>query len=160
MEQIFKVYGQFFLEAVVVVLLAQLIFTELSDGTGEQGIFNIVAARAHMEDIQYETYTDLQVYRKEAVKTAPEIIGTITRELRVGTNRISDFVKATDYAGRELPVKVMSIINPAGDEILSRYQADSMEILLDVPGMYTLLVATVDDGNRVSTANIRIPVNK
>lgn len=160
MIEIMKEYGEYILEAFVVICIALILRTGFSDENRNQGVFQMIGAYMPIENKDYEAYTDFQnVYKEESNKPAPEIeyFGSY---LKMGVNKISDCIKATDYGGRELQIKVDSIKAPDGTELLDTYNPNTTEIDLTRPGIYVVTVSALDDINRSVQCTIQIPVNK
>lgn len=159
MKQVMESYGVFVLEALVVSLLLVLLFTQITDKAGNKGVLKIIGAGLETEGADYGSYTDFDVYQAESAKSAPIITYDTPAALKTGSNRLADYIKATDYAGGELPIKVISVQNPAGADVTVECDEDTV-INLTEPGIYKLTVSAVDDGNRLSTCEIKIAVNK
>lgn len=160
MKQIMTMYGKFLLEGTVLVLLMTMIFISIEDEEGNKGVFEIVGAKLEIESASHSRYSDFSgTYQAESRKATPKI-AYIGGYLQTGICSLSDYIKATDYAGRELPVKITSIRSPQGTEVLDTYDPDTAEINLEQSGIYIVTISVFDDGNRVSNGKVRIPVNK
>lgn len=159
MEQIVKTYGKMLLESVAVVLLIFFLFSSIQDEEGNKGIFKIVGAQLGTESTDYNTYTDFNTYMVESEKVYPEITFAAGSTIYRGTFSVPSYIKAVDYAGNEISLKVRSIINPAGNEIADTYNPDIKEIDFPAPGIYVMEVSATDGENRKAVRSIRIPVN-
>lgn len=160
MEQVVRNYGSALLNILAVGLLMLYLFSTVTDEAGNQGILNIIGANIQTEEINYQDYTDFTVYAEESVKEAPSIIYDASATMSVGINKITDYIKAADYAGNEISVKVDSIQNPYQVELINTYNPDTAEVELSQPGIYIMEVSAVDDIHKKSVCRIRIPVNK
>lgn len=160
MEQVIREYGGFLLSGTAVVFLIIILFTGIEDDAGNKGALAIIGAQIEIENTDYHSYTDFQnAYQTESSKTAPEIVYQ-GGHLTTGTVKITDYIKAEDYAGRLLQIRILSIVNPADTEITDVYNPDTEEITLTESGIYTVTVSALDDINRLSKCVIKIPVNK
>ena len=160
MEQIVKQYGIFILEGMVYVLLLGLFFTGMKDKNGNIGFFNLVGSNLEIEKVNYEDYKEFRgLFCEESKKTAP-LIKYIGKNLKTGINKIDDNISASNYSGAMLPIHVISIKNPLGEELIGTYQKDTSQVYFELSGIYTIVVSARDDGNRYSEAMIRFPVNK
>lgn len=159
MEQIVKTYGKMLLESVAVVLLIFFLFSSIQDEEGNKGIFKIVGAQLGTESTDYNTYTDFDTYMVESEKVYPEITFAAGSTIYRGTFSVSSYIKAVDYAGNEISLKVRSIINPRGNELIHTFNADTMEISFPMPGIYIMEVSATDREARKTVCTIRIPVN-
>ncbi len=160
MEQIIREYGAFLLSGIAVMLLMGILFNSIEDADGNKGIFAMTGAKLETVDNDYNSYTDFKnTYQIESAKPVPAI-NYNGGHLWAGTIKLTDYIKAEDYAGRTLPVKVLGILNPDGIELLDIYNTDTAEIYLEKAGIYTVTVTVVDDINKSSKCMIQIPVNK
>lgn len=159
MEQIIRSYGKMLLESGVVILLIFLLFVSIQDEEGNKGIFKIVGAQLKTQSTDYNVYTDFTTYEMESEKEYPEITFVADRIIYCGMFSVSGYTKALDYAGNEIPVKVRSIINPSGNELIHTFNADTMEISFPMPGIYIMEVSATDREARKTVCTIRIPVN-
>lgn len=158
MEQVIKSYGKFLIEGIVLVVLLTLLFFGIRDDAGNQGVFRVVGARLPTNGIDYESYRDYDAYHTESGRTNPKIEfggGSIA----AGTVKLSDHIYAADYAGRSLQIKVMEIIAPDGNDITGALNTDTTEISLDVPGIYSVKLRSIDGGGRRSVCTMEIPVS-
>ncbi len=158
MEQVIKEYGQFLLSGITVVLVMLLLFTGLEDTQGNIGAFKMFGETIETIDINHDTYTDFkEIYWIESKKPFP-VITYISGHLKTGAIKLEEHIKAVDYAGRELEIKITAIEGPDGKEKIGEYNDVTTEIVISNPGIYTVNVNAVDDGNRSSQCIIRIPV--
>jgi len=159
MEQIGKTYGRFILEGIAVVFLTVLLLCgSSSEGTGV-GILAKLGEYLPQEDKNYELYSDFRdVYKQESLKSAPRI-EYVTGAADAGIVSVDEIIKAYDYDEEELELRVLSIKNMEGEELVESYDSENMEINLEYAGIYVFLVEAVDDGNRVTKCSIRVPVN-
>lgn len=159
MEQIIKIYGKFLLEGIVLVALLTILFVEITDEAGNKGVWAITGNRIEVESIDYKEYTDFKdTYQSESNKAAPTI-SVIGTHLCSGLCVIPAYIKAIDYAGNELPVKVSSIKDESGTELINNYNIDTGEIDF-VPGIYTVKICAKDANNKQTSCTIQIPVSK
>ena len=159
MEQVIKEYGKFLLDGIVMVALLVIIFTGITDDAGNRGALAIIGAKLEIENTNHKAYTDFRgTYQSESNKTAP-VIAFIGTHLQSGICVVPDFVRAVDYAGNELPIKIISIIDESGAELISNYSQDTGKISF-APGIYTLSVSAEDGNNRTKNCTIQIPVGK
>lgn len=157
MEQIIKNYGRFVLDAVVVALLMVLLFSQITDAEGNRGILNMIGAGIDTGSINYADYTDFNTYVAESSKPAPVITYNGSNSIHAGVARLSDYIKAADRTGAEIAVRVVTLTDQAGTELPC--DADT-EANFPEAGIYTVRVTAVDDINKRTTSDIRIPVNK
>lgn len=156
MEQVIKQYGKVLLEGMVLVILLMLWFVGIRDDAGNQGVLHVVGARLPTGGINYESYSDFDVCHTESGKQKP-MIGYVGGNLTVGVIKLSDYIHATDYAGSDLQIKIMEIRSPDGSDIIGA-MADTTEITLDVPGIYTVKLRAIDDGGRKTVCAVEIVV--
>lgn len=159
MEQIIKVYGKLLLEGMVLIALLTILFVEIKDEEGNKGVTRIVGAKLEVENVNYNLYTDFKTtYQNESNKKAPEIFFDGTH-LYSGVCIIPNYIKAMDFSGTELEIKVSSIKDAAGTELIGDYDHDTGEISF-VPGIYTVEVSAKDVNNKLTRCMIQIPVSK
>lgn len=159
MKQVITAYGKFLLEGMVFTLLMAGVFCGDWDESGKKGILAAIGERLAIEGPLHSGYTDFRdVYRTESEKKAPQIT-YIGGRLQTGINRLYDAVKAVDYEGKELQVRITSVKSPEGTELLDVYNQETSEVKLEQPGIYTIEVCAADDIYKVSRCMIRIPVN-
>ena len=159
MKQIITEYGYFLLDGIALVLLVFLLFHGMAANNGSN-LFSVIGPNLKIETVNYNTYTDFKrTYLLESEKKPPFIFyqgGNLT----IGDICLTNYIKATDHAGHTLPVKILSILNMHGTELIGSFRQDSSEITLSQPGIYTIAVSAVDDGNRLTKCTIKIPVNR
>lgn len=164
MKQILEAYGEFLLDGVTVTLLFLLVFLKMTDTNGNQGILKMVGATLQTESEKEESlgqrYSDFRVYQTEGKKAKPVITFKGEGALTAGSHDVSDFIKAVDDAGHELPVKIIEIIGPAGTDLDKEELLEQKKIRFPGPGTYTMRVTAVDAANRKTISEIRLPVNR
>lgn len=158
MKQIVGQYGKFLLEGMILVILLMLLFVGIRDDAGNQGVPHIVGARLPTGGINYDSYSDFDACHTESGKQKPTI-DYVGGNLTVGVIKLSDYIHATDYAGSDLQIKIMEIRSPNGSDIIGA-MADTTEITLDVPGVYTVKLRAIDGGGRKTVCTLNIVVNK
>lgn len=147
MKVIIKIYGQFIVEAVTLLAIILLCL--------QQGYLKWMGNRIPTEEKYYHNYFDFQkVYYEECQKDGPEIV-YINESVGIGTYMVDELMEAHDYVGRSLEVRVHTIINPQNQVEV----CEAGSLVFSGPGIYTIKVSAVDDGNRRSICTIRIPVN-
>ena len=155
MKEIVESYGEFFLEAIVIGLLFANVIYGLKDN---QGVFQIVGEKIAIANMDYTTYLDFRnVYMEECNKGMPEIY-FLGEHLKVGTNKLSDYLAAYDYAGRELKIVINRILDLNGNELLNRYDSISGDIFFTEAGVYLMEMEIRDSDNRIKYYKIQIPV--
>lgn len=160
MEEIMKAYGGYVLEAFVAICLVSMLLYGVVDDNGNRGVFKIIGANIQIENTDYAEYKDFQEgYLEESKKEPPKIIYTDIC-LRVGSVKLSDHIKASDFNGNAIPIKIESIKSTDEIELLDTYNPATAEIVFERPGIYTLIASAVDENNRTVRCTIRIPVNK
>ena len=157
MERVIQAYGKFLLEAVTVVFLWVLLFTKVTDDQGNRGVFHIIGSCLEQEEPGTDR-TDFESFQSESQKSKPVMTYLNTGILHVGSYELNGLIKAEDYAGEELVLKVKSICDPSGEEQIAEYPDDISKLYLSDCGIYTLTVAATDSWNRTSICRFRIPV--
>lgn len=161
MKQVMDSFGKFILEAIVLIIFIALLFTSVTDDSGNKGILNIIGAQLQTGGTDYYSYADFNVYETESKKEAPVIsyngAGTT---LYTGSIILSDYIKAVDQTGNEIPVKVLSIRNQDDIELIDTYNPDTTEIILSQPGIYTIKLSAVDAINKKTVGRFHLPVNQ
>lgn len=160
MELVIKNYGKALLELLAVGLLAVFLFSTVTDDAGRRGIWNIIGAGLETGQTDYSTYRDFTVYMEESAKVAPEFLYDASVTMKTGKHAVTDYIKAVDYAGSEIPVKLLGIQNPDGIEIAGAYNPDNAEIEFTQTGIYVIELSAADDRNKKTVCRIRVPVNR
>lgn len=159
MKQIIDIYGRFLLAGAVLVLLAGLLLVGITDENGNKGMLRIAGARIAAKQTDEKEYIDFKEgYQNESKRAAPIILYE-GRHLKTGWNRLSDSIKAYDDAGRELKIRVTSIIDMSGTEWIEQYLADTSEFYFETQGIYTIGVSAIAENRKETVCRIRIPVN-
>ena len=158
MKEIMKEHGGLFLTAAVTICVLTIIFSTVTDSEGNRGIVKIIAAHMDTEGINYEAYTDYGAYQTEMAKDAPVIEYHENGSFIPGTVNIADYVKAHDYNGQELAVKLLKFCDSDGNELTDQMDQASGTITFQAAGIYSFTVKAMDSGNRKTTAVIRVPV--
>lgn len=144
----------------MVFLLAGLFLHELTDRAGNQGIFKIAGDYIAAETRENEQHfkDEFAVFAEESRKEAPIIRFEEKGMLYTGNHCLSEYVKAVDYKGCELPVYLLEIRNERGEQIPFCDSA-AMEVCMENAGIYTAVVSAVDEDNRRTESKIRLAVN-
>ena len=106
----------------------------------------------------YNAYVDYGAYQTEIAKDAPVIEYYGSGSLAPGTVNVADYVKAHDYNGQELAVKLLKFCDKDGNELTDQMDQASGTITFSSAGMYSFTVKAVDSGNRKTTVVIHVPV--
>lgn len=158
MEAVMKTYGKFFLVGMTLVLLFVFCAVGITDDNGNRGIFQMIGAQMHTESADYEEYTDYDTYASESVKSFPKITVDASAGIHVGAGSVAGYIRAVDFTGAELPVRIVMLEDSRGNDVSGWHHAESGEIDFQMPGIYTLTVAATDSGNRETKVTVRIPV--
>lgn len=159
MEQIIRTYGRFILDAVALFIIFTLIFVNMTDGEGNKGVINILGAHMQTPSVEYESYTDFDLYAQEAAKPSPQIESNAMR-MNVGMNQVGDYITATSSSGTPLEVKVLDITDMTGNSQMANYDESSHTVTLPAQGIYTFRVYTIDEVNQRTIVDINIPVTR
>lgn len=160
MEQVIKEYGIFWVEGLALFCVWTVCMFGIADRESNAGVFSMLGDQLAKESISYESYEDFERgFMQEGQKKAPEI-SSVNRSLHTGSIKLSDAIWATDYMGNRLPVKVISITNMNGAELIGELEKETLEIIIDAPGIYCVTAYAVDSGNRKAVYSIKIPVNQ
>lgn len=159
MEQIIRAYGKFLLDAAVVSLLLGILLANITDAAGNRGIFHIAGAYLTAADMDARAPEDFAVFREEGKKGAPVISYQETGMLHTGRHVVSEYIKAIDHNGQELPIRLLEVCD-AGGNALDACNMETTETVFPQAGIYTVKVLAVDAGNRRSVSRIRLPVNE
>lgn len=158
MKEIMKQHGGFLIAAMVTLGVLTIIFSTITDANGNRGIVKIIAAHMDTEGIDYNAYVDYGAYQTEIAKDVPVIEYQGTGSLTPGTVNVADYVKAHDYNGQELTVRLLKFCDSDGNELSGHMDKASGTITFSTAGIYSFTVKAVDSGNRKTTAVIRVPV--
>ena len=145
MKEIMKEYGGAMFTAAVVISVLTIIFSAVTDSDDTEGI-------------DYNAYIDYGAYQSEIAKDAPTIEYQGTGSLVLGTVQVADYVKAHDYNGQELAVKLLKFCDSDGNELPDQMDAAAGTITFHTAGIYSFTVKATDSGNRKTTAVIHVPV--
>lgn len=96
----------------------------------------------------YNAYADYGAYQTEIAKDAPVIEYYGSGSLAPGTVNVADYVKAHDYNGQELAVKLLKFCDKDGNELTDQMDQASGTITFSSAGKYSFTVKAVDSGNR------------
>lgn len=152
MRVIIMTYGKALAALVTVSMLLVLMFAEVRDDAGNRGILAVTGANIHTGE--EERPPEFAAYCAESIKKPPRFVSVNASSYRVpGAYQISDFVTAWDDAGNELFVHVLSVTDEAGNEMENG-------LMFSKAGIYRICVCAVDDGNRKTECEIKIPINQ
>ena len=167
-EQITRHYGIFFLRGLVVVLLLSLIFGSSAIGDQAWSIREFIREALEPEEVSVSD-SDLQTFITEGAVDAPVFAWRYKGVLYTGTYELQELVSATDYAGRELMVRLENISvgemgDAAGDGVQEENEEENVEIDGDRItflrlGIYCMRLMAKDDKGHCAVCEIRIPVN-
>ena len=155
MEKVIREYGGFLLSGFVLVTLFYLIFSGIRDDEGNQGALNMVGAQIQTEDADYEAYTDFDATVADAAKDKPTIT-CAGNNIHTGYVVFPEYVQATSSMGNVLPLQIISVIDPKGNELLCDENGGAD---CTTAGIYTITVTAVDSINKRTVNCIKIPVN-
>ena len=158
MKEIMKEHGGIMFTAAVVISVLTIIFSAVTDSDGNRGIVKIIAAHMDTEGIDYNAYVDYGAYQAEIAIDAPVIEYQGSGSLAPGTVNVADYVKAHDYNGQELAVKLLKFCDSDGNELPDQMDKASGKITFSSAGKYSFTVKAVDSGNRKTTVVIHVPV--
>lgn len=153
-----KAYGGFLLAGITLILLLGIWMFGITDDRGNRGFFRMIGAQMEIESADYNGYTDYDAYGVESAKSFPEITVRAAASIHMGTNIISDYVQAVDFAGAALPIRILKLENDHGDDLSGWCDPGSGGINFEEPGIYTLTLAATDSGNRETKMRVRLPV--
>lgn len=159
MKKIISIYGRFLLDALVIVILLFLVFTQIQDNNGNKGALHIIGARlvANVQNTDYYNYTDFDKMLADSTKPNPAISYVGSNSIQMGHVVLSDYINAMDYSGAALPIKVLKVVDPTGVEIASN---QNTEIECTLSGIYTVTVSAVDNICKKTVCTIQIPINR
>ena len=160
MEQAIRMYGDFLLEGIVVIILIIGVFWGIRDENGNQGIWLMTGANISVQNQDYTAYRDFQeVYKAESEKTAP-VVNYVGGHLETGLVRLADHIVVMDYAGNVLPMRVISIKSAGGRECLAQYIPETTEMFFERAGVYTIEIEAMDEEARVTRCCLSVPINQ
>ena len=107
MKEIMKEHGGLLVTVAVTICILTIIFSAVTDSDGNRGIVKIIAAHMNTDGTDYNAYADYGAYQTEITKDAPVIEYHGSGSLAPGTVNVADYVKAHDYKGQELAVKLL-----------------------------------------------------
>lgn len=160
MKKVIQTYGKFLLSGVVVILLIGFLFGTITDEEGNRGIFQIVGAHLNTDSQDYSTYQDFDALDVENQKSAPEIMFDGSGLIFTGAVFIFDYIRATDFQGHALSMRIIEIEDPVGNDVTAAYHVDSGFVDFTIPGIYRLTVSAIDEDNRKTVSRIAVPVNE
>ena len=160
MQEIIRVYGKFLISAIVVVLLMAILFGTITDENGNRGILKIVGAHLDTGMQEKWNYKEFETLQIENLKPAPEFSFDGSNGFTTGSILLLNYLTAVDCEGNSLPVKIIEVRNPCGEDITGNYQLDSGKLFFPVEGIYTIKASAMDACNRKTVVDIKIPVNK
>ena len=137
MKEIMKEHGGLLVTVAVTICILTIIFSAVTD---------------------YNAYVDYGAYQTEIAIDAPVIEYQGSGSLAPGTVNVADYVKAHDYNGQELAVKLLKFCDKDGNELTDQMDQASGTITFSSAGMYSFTVKAVDSGNRKTTVVIHVPV--
>ena len=158
MKEIMKEHGGLLVTVAVTICILTIIFSAVTDSDGNRGIVKIIAAHMNTDGTDYNAYIDYGAYQSEIAKDAPTIEYQGTGSLVLGTVQVADYVKAHDYNGQELAVKLLKFCDSDGNELPDQMDAAAGKITFESAGTYSFTVKAVDSGNRKTTVVIHVPV--
>lgn len=158
MKEIMKEHGGLLVTVAVTICILTIIFSAVTDSDGNRGIVKIIAAHMDTDGTDYYAYADYGAYQTEIAKDVPVIEYHGSGSLAPGTVNIADYVKAHDYNGQELTVKLLKFCDSDGNELTDQMDQASGTITFSSAGKYSFTVKAVDSGNRKTTVVIHVPV--
>ena len=158
MQEVIRTYGEFLLDGMAFFLII-VMFAVVSDTEGHQGILAIIGSKVTLEVKDYTKYKEFrETYQIESSKSAPTIM-YLGGRLQVGIHQLSDYIVAKDFRGNSLPIRITSIKNSGGEELLDADYADTTEINFIDTGIYTIQVEAKDTNYKTTRCQILIPVH-
>ena len=158
MKEIMKEHGGLLVTVAVTICILTIIFSAVTDSDGNRGNVKIIAAHMNTDGTDYNAYADYGAYQTEIAKDAPVIEYHGSGSLAPGTVNVADYVKAHDYNGQELAVKLLKFCDKDGNELTDQMDQASGTITFSSAGKYSFTVKAVDSGNRKTTVVIHVPV--
>lgn len=153
MEQIIQSYGRFFIACAVLIAVLYLCMGA-GDGTRwsvrkeAAGYFTPVEEAADDEDFR--------VLNVEGSYEAPEIIWKHAGALDTDIYEIAELAEASDYAGRNLEIKIEEVTGETEDGACLE---DGNKLHFFRRGIYTIRLTAVDAERRKTCCEVRLPVN-
>lgn len=161
MKYIFETYGKTLFEGAVITLVLVMLLVNIQDDEGNKGIFKMIGAQLPIEENDYKTYTDFDVYASESAKTPPNIAFDYSGMLYAEEDiLIQSFIKASDYMGGQPELRVYKVTDLLGNDVTSCYDSNSGNINFPDKGIYELELAVKDSTCKKYTCTILVPVNK
>lgn len=157
MESILNSYGKFLLAAVTMLALVLLLFAGITDGKGNRGVLQIAGAYLDTGQEAVEKDGGFEALETENRKPAPRLYLEGQENFATGRIVLTDIIKAEDYSGRPLPVQFVEVKSPSGQD-MTNLLSENGETDFKERGIYVLRVSSIDDGNRKTTAQIKLPV--
>ena len=158
-------YGSFVLETTVVTALI-LLFLFLPAGDGKYGIGNVLSGKVESDGIDYSSYADSSAaanvlgQSKPVIKYYPyDASGTKVRIVTEKDVVLTSYFKCTDTEGSDiLNVKITSIKDKTGTELLSDKLTTADTFRFTSSGIYDIEVVATDSRNQYSIMKISVPV--
>ncbi len=156
MKEIIEQYGKMLIESLILGMLLLLIFAGVEDEDGNKGVLQIIGAGIHEETNDYTSYTDFDTYETDSYKRAPEIEYS-GGNFSIGEWNLCDYITATGYAGNEVPIKIISVVDRTGRELPV---IDEQRVYFNTAGVYVVTIKAVDNTKKETIDTIKIPVNE
>lgn len=156
MKEIIEQYGKMLIESLILGMLLLLIFAGVEDEDGNKGVLQIIGAGIHEVPNDYTSYTDFDTYEADSYKSAPEIEYSGGNFL-IGELNLCDYITATGYAGNEVPIKIISVVEQSGRELPV---IDEQRVYFNTAGVYVVTIKAVDNTKKETISTIKIPVNE
>ena len=158
MVEIIKTYGRFLVEVIAFIGVFVLIFFTISDGTGNTGVLAMLGSGMQTPAIEYNSYTDFDVFVTEAAKVGPTAKYLVANQMHVGANNLADYLSATSYSGASLRFKVLDITDTLGNSYMDVYDESGQTVTFSRAGRYTFRIEMVDEINQKRIYDIEVPV--
>lgn len=155
MKEVMEVFGRLFLVATVAICVFSLVFFQIKDESGNEGIFAI--AGAAIPAGEERSGAEYSVYSTVASTQAPTIEAVYVSSLTTGTYRLEEIVNAYDYAGNRAAA-VISAVKPPNEADWIKTDRVT-EVSFDAPGIYSLEIIAKDSNQKEIRRVIRVPVN-
>ena len=160
MKNIFKQYIDTILTALALVIVLSLIFVKVQDQNGNTGILNIIGANIPTYTEHYENYSDFPVFETEAAKPSPVFDYVTQNQMYTMENLVANYIEAKGYEGNKLNIKILKISDADGNDCSDLYNPDTGMIVFSLPGTYVIRAQAVDDINKKTVVDIKVPVQK